>query len=166
MSSKSALVLFDIKHREGLSTLKKIVSELKMITWRIEFSSVYRQFESEQRYDFDASLVVVVRLDFNLETNEFLDRVQNLGQYLKSFGRDVQHAVTVLAVDQQTILSPDLTLPHPCLHTNPLVTRCAAEIWGDYEHPILKMTLNDMARKTLPVENAEFILQGKSLVAN
>jgi hypothetical protein len=148
----------------GMETLNRLVAELKLISWEMEFSSVYRQFHTEQRYDFDAQLITVVKLGFNGTTEEFIKKVQGLQAYLSSFVGKDKVKVVPLAIEQETQMIPELTLPHPILHTEPLVTRCAAEVWGSYEHPILKRTLNDLADKAPAIINAEFMLQGKSLV--
>jgi hypothetical protein len=149
----------------GMDTLKRLVAELKLISWEIDFSSVYRQFQTEQRYDFDARMITVIKLGFRGTTEDFIKQVQGLQNYLTSFVGKNKVRVIPLAVEQETQMIPELTLPHPILHTEPLVTRCAAEVWGNYEHPILKRTLNDLADKAPAILNAEFMLQGKSLVS-
>ncbi len=161
---RHSLIYVSLSMVSGMDTLNRLVSQLKLISWEIEFSSIYRQFQTEQRYDFDARMIAVIKLGFNGPTDELIKQVQGIQNYLISFiGKDKARVIP-LAVEQETQMIPELTLPHPILHMEPLVTRCAAEVWGNYEHPILKKTLNDLANNAPAILNAEFLLQGKSLV--
>ena len=159
-----ALIYISISMVSGMDTLKKLVEQIKLISWDMEFSSIYRQFHTEQRYDFDARMIGVLKLGFKGSTEDFVKQIQGTQNYLASFVGKDKARVIPLAVEQETQMMPDLTLPHPILHTEPLVTRCAAEVWGNYEHPILKKTLSELASKAPLIKNAEFYLQGKSLV--
>ena len=162
--TQTSLVLISIKMIAGVEILKRLVIELKSFTWDIEFSSVYVQYETEQRYDFDANMITVVKLATSLGAKEFSQKLSQIQNHLESFAGIDRVKINPLVVDQETLMVPDLTLPHPSLHIDPLVIRCATEVWGTYEHPILKKTLNDLARSLPPISNAEFMLQGKSLV--
>ena len=164
MPNQTALVLISIKMIAGVDILKRLVNELKLISWEMEFSSVYVQYETDQRYDFDANMLTVLKMGTDLEPREFAQKLLHTQNYLLSFAGPDRVTITPLAMDQETLMVPDLTLPHPSLHMDPLVIRCATEVWGTYEHPILKKTLNDLARRLPKITNAEFFLQGNSLV--
>jgi 7,8-dihydro-6-hydroxymethylpterin-pyrophosphokinase len=164
MTSKTALVLVSIKMISGQEILKRLVNELKLISWDLEFSSVYVQYETEQRYDFDANMVTVLKIVMSQSTQELAQSLERIQNYLLSYTGPNRVKLVPLAIEQETLLIPGLTLPHPSLHGDALVIRCAAEVWGHYEHPVLKKTLHDLARHLPPITNAEFMLQGKSLV--
>ena len=164
LNQSSALVLISIKMIAGVEILKRLVNELKLISWDLEFSSVYVQFETEQRYDFDANMVTVLKMNTSLDSKELAKKLKDTQNYLLSFTGPERVKITPLVMGQETLMVPDLTLPHPSLHVDPLVIRCATEVWGSFEHPILKKTLHDLARTLPPITNAEFMLQGKSLV--
>lgn len=159
-----SLVYVSISMVSGMDTLKRLVEQLKLISSEIEFSSIYRQFQTEQRYDFDARMIAVIKMGFQGSTEDFIKQVSGIQNYLISFVGKDKARVLPLAVEQETQMIPELTLPHPTLHSEPLVTRCAAEVWGNYEHPILKKTLSELANNAPAILNAEFLLQGKSLV--
>jgi 7,8-dihydro-6-hydroxymethylpterin-pyrophosphokinase len=148
-----------------MENLKKLISELKLISWEVDFSSVYRQFENEQRFDFDARMVTVSKIEFETTKEEFLAKLTATQKFLASVLGKEKMKVVPLAIEQEIQMIPELTLPHPSLHLDPLVTRCGAEVWPDYVHPILKMTLSELANKAPEIHNAEFMLQGKSLVS-
>ena len=100
----------------------------------------------------------------DLSAKEFAKKLLYTQNYLLSFTGPDRVKLTLLALDLETLMVPDLTLPHPSLHIDPLVIRCATEVWGNFEHPILKKSLHELARSLPPITNAEFMLQGKSLV--
>jgi 7,8-dihydro-6-hydroxymethylpterin-pyrophosphokinase len=164
MNTNQALLFISIKVIAGTEMLKKLVAELKMISWDLTFSSVYRQFENEERYDFDANMILVARIGFNQSPGDLVEKLKHTETYLMAFTGPQKVRLVPLAINQLTTMTPQLTLPHPQLHMDPLVTRCAAEVWGSYEHPVLKKTLNDLARVAPAITDAEFMLQGKSLV--
>ncbi len=164
MTQHSSLVLISIKMIAGVEILKRLVNELRLISWAMEFSSVYVQYETDQRYDFDANLITVLKMGTDLNAQEFAKKLLYTQNYLLSFTGPDRVKMTLLALDLETLMVPDLTLPHPSLHIDPLVIRCATEVWGNFEHPILKKSLHELARSLPPITNAEFMLQGKSLV--
>ena len=164
MTTQHALILVSIRMIAGVEILKRLVTELQSFATDLDFSSVYARYETEQRYDFDANMVVVAKLATHLDAKELSQKISKVQNHLLSFTGADRVNLTPLVVDQESFMVPDLTLPHPSLHLDPLVIRCATEVWGTYEHPILKKTLNDLARSLPPISNAEFMLQGKSLV--
>ncbi len=164
MTKHSSLILISIKMIAGVEILKRLVNELRLISWDMEFSSVYVQYETEQRYDFDANLITVLKMGTDLGAKELAQKILFTQNYLLSFTGPERVKMTLLALDIETLMVPDLTLPHPSLHIDPLVIRCATEVWGNFEHPILKKTLHELAQALPPITNAEFMLQGKSLV--
>lgn len=149
----------------GLDAMKKLVMELKNISEDIEFSSVYRQFETEHRYDYDANMISILKMGYAIDSDEMLTRLASIHTKMSSYVGSDKVKMIPLAIENQTRMLPELTLPHPLLHSDPLVARCAAEVWGNYNHPILNRSLSDLANQSADILNAEFMLQGKSLVA-
>lgn len=160
---KRALVYVSVTMVSGMGLLKKIATKLRLISSELDFSSVYRQCQTEDRFDFSASMVTVLKCRFDGESEGFVHQLNNLEvEFSSPEGRDRVRAFP-LAIEQETSMTPELTLPHPLLHTDSLATRCAAEVWGNYEHPVLRKTLHDLARSAPAIVNAEFLLQGKTL---
>lgn len=118
-------------------------------------SSVYKRFLSPEQVDLNSTMNFALRIitDFGPETllAHLLDH-------------EIPVELTLLCYDDLILMSPQLTLPYPALHTDPLIIRCAAEAWGPYEHPVYQKTLSELARNTTAINDAEFFLQGRSLI--
>lgn len=121
-----------------------------------DVSSVYKRYLSSARNDINARMEFVVRF----VSTQSMD--QTLQLVLSFCEKDIQ--LVLLAFDSTVIMSPRLTLPYPLLHTDGLIIRCAAEAWAQYAHPIYQKTLSEISKSAPPVKEAEFYLQGKSLV--
>ncbi|MNK93753.1 hypothetical protein D3C87_1139280 [compost metagenome] len=120
-------------------------------------SSVYKRYLTPERVDLNARMEFV----FCFET---LWGVDQCLQLTKTAAADGRAELTMLTFDDMILMSPRLTLPYPLLHQDPLIIRCAAEAWGQYEHPIYQKSLSEMARSALNAKTAEFHMQGKNLV--
>lgn len=71
--------------------------------------------------------------------------------------------VFLLAYDDETRLSPQLTLPHNELHLRPQWLLPAAEIWGEYPHPVLGKPLHELAGAQDWGPWGQFYAQGEML---
>ena len=121
----------------------------------VEISSIYKRFKSVDHVDLNASMEFVVKIITQLEpekTMEVLDTVDKRAQ------------VMLLAFDDLILMSPRLTLPYPELHTDSLIIHCAAEAWGQYEHPVYQKTLSEISRGARVSIDTEFFLQGRTLL--
>ncbi|MBK7961454.1 MAG: hypothetical protein IPK04_09785 [Bdellovibrionales bacterium] len=54
-------------------------------------------------------------------------------------------SIKLLLYDQEVIMTPELTLPHPDLQYDLLTLRLSSEVWSRYEHPVLKKTLGELS---------------------
>ena len=54
--------------------------------------------------------------------------------------------VDVMFYDDEILRSESLTLPHPLLHEREFALRPLCQIMGDYRHPVLGRTLNDILK--------------------
>ncbi|QDK36142.1 hypothetical protein [Bdellovibrio sp. NC01] len=128
-------------------------------------SSVYKRYMTDARVDLSARMEFVIRFDTVMSVDQCLHMVLSLCEQGAQGLSQKSHAeLTLLAYDNLILMSPRLTLPYPELHTDPLIIRCAAEAWGQYEHPIFQKTLSEISKTAPPARMAEFHIQGKSLV--
>lgn len=97
-------------------------------------------------------------MSFAILTDTAIDLENVLAAKTSLMGNDFKSDLLVYNDEIQWV--PDMTLPSPLLHFDPLVLHCCAEIAPDYFHPILKENL-----KTLDINNIrtdfEFLFQGK-----
>jgi 7,8-dihydro-6-hydroxymethylpterin-pyrophosphokinase len=114
-------------------------------------SSVYKKIsEAASRLDEEMSFAIVA--ETKIDADNLLAAKQSLE------GSD--YTADLLVFNESIQWIPELPLPSPLLHFDPLVLHCSAEVAPDYIHPILKEDL-----KTLDINNIttdfEFLFQGK-----
>lgn len=95
------------------------------------------------------------------------ESVDNMSGYLNQINEDV--GWSILAFEDEIMMTPALTLPSPRLHDDLLLLRCATEVWEDYVHPLFNLTLYELMKKRSSEEkltplHVEFYMQSKSLV--
>lgn len=141
----------------GTLVAQNLLADLEKVGHVTAVSSVYKRYLGKNRVDLNANIEAVVRLGTDCAVDELL-------WHFKQFLKEKKASLKLLSYDDLVVLSPQLTLPHPTLHTDFLIVRCASEAWTQFEHPIIQKTLSEIASLALPAVDAEFFLQGKSLV--
>lgn len=164
-SRHSALIHVTLDLVGGVDKAKVFLGKMKESGQIVAISSVYKRYLTTERIDLSARLEFVIRLETSFNVDETLNLVLSLGeQGSQGLIRESHSEVTLLAFDSMILMSPRLTLPYPELHRDPLIIRCSAEAWGQYEHPIYQKSLSEISRTAPPAKHAEFYIQGKSLV--
>lgn len=141
----------------GTPIAQALVANLGQIGFVNMISSVYKRYLGNNRVDLNANIEAVVRFSTDCAVDELL-------WHFRQFTNEKRAMLSLLTYDDLVVLSPQLTLPHPNLHRDFLIIRCASESWPNYEHPIMQKTLSEIAATALPGVDAEFFQQGKSLV--
>lgn len=150
----------------GVEKVKSLLAKMKECGDIASISSVYKRYLTAERVDLVARLEFVIRFETFFNVDRTLHLVLSISEPGGEQGlAQKSHAeVTLLAFDNLILMSPRLTLPYPELHRDPLIIRCSAEAWGQYEHPIYQKSLSEISKSALPAKQAEFYIQGKSLV--
>lgn len=139
----------------GVARCQKYLSRLQDHLRTEAISSIYKRYLNSDHVDMKAQMEFAIRVQTSLEPEPLLLFATNL---------DPKVEMTLLAFDTLILMSPAMTLPYPNLHTDGLVIRAAAEAWGSYAHPIYEKTLGEISKGARPVNEAEFFLQGRSLI--
>ena len=161
----NALIYVALDLVGGEAKAKMLLGKIHECGEVIAMSSVYKRYMTEARVDLNARMEFVIRFETVMSVDQCLHMVLSLCEQGSQGLAKKDHAeLTLLAYDNVILMSPRLTLPYPELHTDPLIIRCAAEAWGQYEHPIFQKTLSEISRTAQPARMAEFYIQGKSLV--
>lgn len=162
MNSKHrALVLISVDLVAGLPNLQRIIQALSHTSAISSVSSVYKKYLNQRSEDLNSLLILAVQLSTELNQQEAFVEIRRIEA---DFQSQSLCSMSLLAYDADVRVLPGQNLPHPQLHTDDLTLRCASEAWGDYLHPILKKTLNEMTRSLQPLKHVEFFAQGRSLV--
>lgn len=141
----------------GTPITQQLVFQMREVGQVSAASSVYKRYLGSNRVDMNANIEAVIRFATDCAVDELLWHFQR-------FLKDKKASIRLLTYDDLVVLSPQLTLPHPSLHTDQLIIRCASEAWTQFEHPIIQKSLCEIAARALPAVDSEFFLQGKSLV--
>lgn len=158
---------------QGLEKLSEVLQNSKKFLVIRRVSSVYRverpseSFMSIAMLDGEEQLegyVVVAEVEYKTSTQAL---AESLGQLEAEFKDQVTRrtmSINLIAVMGETRKTPMLTLPHPEFHMRPEELIPACELWPDYEHPILKKTISQIAQGLPNKVWGEFYCQGLQLI--
>lgn len=153
--SHGALIHFSTDLVGGTSRMQEVLHSLSEEFRFVGISSIYKRFKSRDHVDLNASMEFVVKGITQLKPEILMERLRSL---------DRKTYLTLLVFDDLILMSPKLTLPYPELHTDSLIIHCAAEAWGQYEHPVYQKTLSEISRGARASVDTEFFLQGRTLL--
>ena len=168
-----ALIAVKVYSSEGLALSKSVLKDLSEFVAFDRVSSIYKVRRSERKpfHNHDLRKVTDFEgLSFALLAATRLPATElmaNLYDVEKNHSNEVLHrslSLNLLAYEDKTTMTADLTLPHPEFHGRPEVLFPAAEVWGDYFHPVLKKSLHELTREFANLKWGEFYEQGKSLL--
>lgn len=157
-----ALIYVSVEFTSGLERLRQVLRDLRQSGDSIGVSSVYKRFLTSRHEDLNSEICLVVKLETNLNEASLDQAIQQINSGLLHEPRRHGHML-LLSYDQTVQLLPHMTLPHPQLRIDGLTLRCAAEVWGGYEHPVLGQSLNELVKLSEPMNTTEFFAQGKGL---
>ena len=150
---------------KGEKNLQNLVSQLKVFCEILMVSSVYKRDSDDYlnpqlgRWNKTSELVVAVKIKTSLVCQDLLSRISTV----RVVEGGVVSRANLLAVDHEILLTPGSTLPEPQLAQDRLILQCAAEVWADYQHPILLKTLSELVKTHPMTDPIEFFSQGNYL---
>jgi 7,8-dihydro-6-hydroxymethylpterin-pyrophosphokinase len=138
--NSDALVLFEVEISEGLSALKEMLKQLGKDRVAA-VSSVCRREGASPHSGLGGKMILVLRAKISEESlviNKKLKRIEGLS---------LRRRAVLLARGQWVEIDPENPLPHPDLALDGSVLRCASEIWGDFFHPMLGQSLQEIVNQ-------------------
>lgn len=147
---------------ETTSLAKTILMKLIEISELLEVTSLFKR-RSQSGSDFDSTIELVAAISTETSKVMFAAQLHGIAEGIQKRREDSQVSIRLLLYDQQVIMTPELTLPHPDLQYDPLTLRLSSEIWSRYEHPVLKKTLRELSDLRSQELDVEFIMQAKNL---
>jgi len=138
-----------------LATHKKVAKALYRITDVHGISAVYHFFDEEEE-----GLTVVYSLRTQTEPLELKKKIKEVQKTIKSPGLSIQ----ILVFDDVVLRAVDVVLPSMELHRLKRWCVPAADLWGDYVHPIEGKDLKMLSETTGSLEKIEFYAQSKTLL--
>ena len=160
-----ALIYITLDLVGGQDKARTTINKLNEFGRVAAISTIYKRYMDSKAVDMSAKLEFVIHFETRMSVDQCLHLSRAVSEDGKlGLNRQGQVDLKILIFDQVVHMSPKLTLPYPVLHTDPLVIRCASEIWEKYEHPVFLKTLGEISKAAKPMHLIEFYLQGKSLV--
>jgi len=136
LEPKPLVLLAQIDSHQGLPALKEWVSIRKAEGLRFKISNVYQVPTTSGQIKSLFELWFAISLERIYEPLILPELISDL--QWKSAVR-----LTPLLWGEKSFLDPQMPLPHPELHQNPIMLQCAAEVEPHVIHPILGQTLED-----------------------
>ncbi len=152
-----ALLGFSVKPTFEKNLMNQLVEDSLLVKKRSRISSLYRGKEG------DIYFVAKVLTGTPLE-----ELVTQVGLFYESHIDNTEvnlKQALVLAFDDCTRMTRELTIPHPDLVGKAEFLRCASEVWAEYYHPVLSQSLLEI---TIEQKNFDseivFVCQSKNVV--
>ena len=149
-----------LSHLSGALKLENISSVYKVSRKAESFMSIAMEDGEEELEGY--SVVISGKYD-----GQLMDLAALMGSLESEFSNQVTRrvlSVNVLAVRNEVLKTPQLTLPHPEFHMRPEELIPACELWPDYEHPILHRPIREIAQALPDKAWGEFHCQGQTLL--
>lgn len=169
----TALIGIRVFSSEGSLLMQKIVVELRTEAEVLSSSSIYRvsgetnhpehihELKRVEKFD---GLAAVLLASTTQDPKALLNFLREIEIKYRSEVLRRSVSLNLLAFDDEAVMTPELTLPHPELHRRPEFILLSAEVWGDYFHPVLKENLYTLTRKFHDEQWGRFYAQGKTLL--
>jgi len=138
----------------GTSGLVDILSEVLKKNKILSISSVYKRKEIFQA-ELEAQFVLVICCE---QEGPWPEAKKNL-----SIASRRGH-ISLLVFEKEVIMTPEMTLPSPNLHSDPIAILAAAEVWPGYVHPIYKKPLASLVGHGQRSDRGEFLFQGQNIL--
>jgi hypothetical protein len=152
-----AIIALVAEVTRGEFAQKILTAQLRTFCQQLGVSSVYKRERSADQKN--SELVVALKVSSFLPKKELVNRLSEL--HLKEAGASAE--TILLTLNHDVWMHPGGSLPDLRLAKDRLFLRCAAEVWGDYEHPILAKTLTELVKLYPALDTIEFFAQGTYL---
>ncbi len=174
-TAKAQEVILGLKafSSEGLELLKQSIKALSEPIAIEAISSIYRisgeREKSAHIHDlrsfaaFDG-MVLALRGHTTLRPAALHSRIREIETRYRSETLRRSVNIQLFFYGQETLMTPDLTLPDPDLHLRPENILPTAEICPDRIHPVLKKTVRELGKPFSGQNWGEFVAQGKAML--
>lgn len=169
----AALVGLKAFSNDGIKICKQVIKTISNHFQVSKVSSVYKVQRQQKHplHNHDLRRIIEfegLSLAFQILTEKSSVEVCRLiGEIEKKHCSEVLHKsvqLTLIVYENETYMTKKLTLPNPTFHDQPEILFPAAEIWGEYRHPVLQQTLHTLTRKFANQRWGEFFEQGKTVL--
>lgn len=145
---KKAIVLLGTNLGDKLDNLRLAEQLITDLTPVLTRSAVYESpawgYESTESY-YNQALEIGVQTDLDALMERFLDVEAAMGRMREGEGyTDRIIDIDILAVEQHVQHTDVLVCPHPRLHERRFALEPMSELWPDWVHPKLNMSVKEL----------------------
>lgn len=145
---KKAIVLLGTNLGDKLDNLRLVEKLISDLTPVLTSSAVYESpawgYESSESY-YNKALEIGIQTDLDALMQRFLDVEAAMGRNREGEGyTDRIIDIDILAVEQHVQHSEVLVCPHPRLHERRFALEPMRELWPDWVHPKLHMSVKEL----------------------
>lgn len=146
---------------KGLDSLKWMVEALQEHAELVALSTVIQGFSQAG----NTCLQVVVKANASMQPEEVVQKLRGIERAYKENTEFMEPMrCFLLAYDQKVSMTPQLLLPHPQLVSNSGWLYCCWEVWRNYRHPVLDITLEKLLAEK-QMTNVQFFSQSKAIIS-
>jgi hypothetical protein len=137
------------------------ISSVYRVQRQAESFSSLRHIKSEEMLD-GYSCVGIATTSCGPE--EVMDLLREAEEHLRHEEMRRSLSCNLLAYGSEMLRFPELTLPHPEFHLRPEEVIPASEVWPEFIHPVLLVSIRDLARSFLNTNWGEYYCAGSPLL--
>lgn len=155
-----ALLSLSTQMVKGPRALRDAIGSLAELRVQ-KISSVYRRLDPETEGTLAAEIMVVLGITTSSDLRGLQDQIRMAGTAFPAV------EWKLLSFNHEVRLDPDSPVPHPLLHTDPMILHCAAEVESVFEHPVLGRSLQELVKSSQSLLGApqfEFLMRGETLL--
>lgn len=155
-----ALVSLSTQMVKGPRILREAIGSIAELRVQ-KVSSVYRRLDPATDGTLAAELMVVLGIATQVDLKGLQNQIKMAAVAFPSVDWKI------LSFDHEVRLDPESPVPHPLLHTDPMILHCAAEVEGVFEHPVLGRSLQELVKSSQSLQGAphfEFLMRGETLL--
>lgn len=155
-----ALISLSTQMVKGPRALREAIGSMAELQVE-KVSSVYKRLDPETEGTLASEILMVL----GVTTAVDLKGLQNQIKMARVAFPSVEW--TLLSFNHDVRLDPEYPVPHPALHTDPMILHCAAEVEGVFEHPVLGRSLQELVKSSQSSRGTpdfEFLMRGETLL--
>jgi hypothetical protein len=137
------------------------ISSIYRVQRRAESFSSLRHIKSEEILDGYSCVGLATT---NCAPDEVMELLREAEEHLRHEEMRRSLSCNLLSYDSEMLRFPELTLPHPEFHLRPEEVIPASEVWPDFVHPVLQISIRDLARSFLDKNWGEYYCAGSPLL--
>jgi len=150
----------------GIPVLSEMIKHIKPLGQVLGLSSIYKRYLNSRQEDLNSEICAVLLVNTDRSDEDLSGLLKTLNQQRGQGSAQSTTRAVLLSYDNEVKLFPQRPLPHPQLHEDQVTLRCASEVWGSFEHPVLGQTLNELVRSEHGMSRAEFFAQGNQILGD